>query len=362
MRRKLLIIDQHQFGYLTDTFKYCTYLRETYDITYLGWDYGLKDQRLDGVRVVDVSRRGPKPVRLARLLGAAFTEMARTAYDRVFVVYFQGASILRCARGGASIFMDIRTGSDRPGWVRRRFDNVLLWLECILFRRLSIVSRSLVSELHLPVSRCTILPLGGDRRSETRKTFEDLRLLYIGTFDQRNVHLTIEAFVRFSKECPGLQSTHYDIIGSGPEEDERLVREALERYGCGDRVIVHGWIPNAEINPYLDRGNAGVGFVPQLRYYDCQPSTKVFEYLLAGMPTIATRTRENAAVITPENGVLVTDTAQGFYEGLWQWYDRRSSYDSSVIRESVSGYAWDRIVREHLIPLLERGSPDRIGS
>jgi glycosyltransferase involved in cell wall biosynthesis len=284
-------------------------------------------------------------------------EMSRARYDRVFVVYFQGASVLRWARGGSSVFMDIRTGSDRPGAARRTFDNALLWLECMLFPRLSIVSRSLVSELHLPASRCMILDLGGDRRSDTQKTFDELRLLYIGTFDQRNIHLTIEGFVRFARECPDLRVLRYDIIGSGPDEDVRLVRDAVERFQCADQVITHGWIPNAEITPFLDAANAGVGFVPRLRYYDCQPSTKVFEYLLAGMPTIATRTRENAAVIVPENGVLVDDTAQGFYEGLRHWYEQRASYDSRAIRESVSRFAWDRIVREQLIPYLETGSP-----
>ena len=37
----LLIISQDQFGYLTDTFKYCRYLQTDFRITYVGWEYGL---------------------------------------------------------------------------------------------------------------------------------------------------------------------------------------------------------------------------------------------------------------------------------------------------------------------------------
>jgi hypothetical protein len=38
MKKKLLIINKIQFGYHTDTFKYCQYLKDEFDITYICFD------------------------------------------------------------------------------------------------------------------------------------------------------------------------------------------------------------------------------------------------------------------------------------------------------------------------------------
>jgi glycosyltransferase involved in cell wall biosynthesis len=346
--KKLLIVDQHQFGYLTDTYKYCCHLRDTWDITVVCWDYDSKKVTLEGIRVVYVSREGGKPRRLARFIRAAKREVDTGGHDIVFCVYFPGCSLLRAGRKGLPIIMDIRTGSDRGGAARRRFDDELLRLESRVFERVTIVSESLRRKLRLPLEKCHLLPLGGDAIDIPPKTFDGLRLFYVGTLFRRDIHKTVEGIDRVYREREGEIDVTYDIVGDGLDEEKDELVRAIGRSACGDRVKFHGPIPNAELRPFLERCNVGVAFIPLEDYYQCQPSTKVFEYLLSGMPVLATSTDENRTIITGENGVLFDDTAVGFAEGVRSLLKNLSGYESSRLKETVREYEWTRIVKDNL--------------
>ena len=115
----------------------------------------------------------------------------------------------------------------------------------------------------------------------------------------------------------------------------------------------HGRIPNKDLFPFLERNNVGVGFIPLKKHYQCQPATKVFEYLLAGMAVIATRTSENARVIGKQNGVLTDDTPEGFYRGLLEIFANRTRYVSSAIKAEVKDHQWEEIIRGNLVPYLQ---------
>jgi glycosyltransferase involved in cell wall biosynthesis len=287
--------------------------------------------------------------------------MRRGIHDMVFVVYFPGASLLRLFPGGRKVFMDIRTGSDRPHPLRFRLENILLVAETRMFPRLSIVSASLSDFLGFPPGRCTVLPLGGDRLDLPQKTYDDLRLFYVGTLDQREIEKTVEGLGLFWKETGGRVAVAYDIVGSGPPDQEAAVHAAIAASPCASRIQFHGRIPNTELRPFLERANVGVAFIPLKEYYQCQPSTKVFEYLLAGIPVLATRTRENQAVVNDSNGALCDESAEGFARGLREIWDRRATYNADALRGGVLAYDWETIVkstlRTHLLAHDRRARP-----
>ena len=114
-----------------------------------------------------------------------------------------------------------------------------------------------------------------------------------------------------------------------------------------DKIIIFaGQIPHDKIKPYFDLHNIGVSYIPKTEYFDVQPPTKTFEYLLSGMPVIATDTLENKRVICSKNGVLINDTAEAFYQGLVRIYTDKNNFDSISIRNSSMQYTWYKIVND----------------
>jgi glycosyltransferase involved in cell wall biosynthesis len=119
-------------------------------------------------------------------------------------------------------------------------------------------------------------------------------------------------------------------------------------------VKITGRIPHTKLGSFFDQCNIGVSYVPMVDYYDCQPVTKTFEYLLSGMPVIATATSENKIVIEPGNGIVVDDNAHDFYSGLKALFENKHQFDSDKIRSQAIRYTWADIVRENLKKYLEK--------
>ncbi len=249
--KRLLILNQHQFGYLTDSYAWCKYLAKDWDVTYLGWDHGEKRVDLEGVKIEYISRRGSKPVRLMRYILAGIARLRQKSYDAVIVVYFTGASLFLPWVPRARTMIDVRTGSDRPGWLRREFENLLLRIECLLYRERSIVSESLHRFLSLGRTRFLVLPLGGEKMEVPPKTFDGIRLFYVGTLNYRSIHETVLGLDRWWIAHRPTISVSYDIVGSGSEEEETALRAAIESSPLRGSIRFHGRLPNAEIKPYL---------------------------------------------------------------------------------------------------------------
>ena len=54
---KLIIIAQEQFGYHIDTYYYCKYLKNDFNLVYICWDHGFQKIKLDGVCVEYINRQ-----------------------------------------------------------------------------------------------------------------------------------------------------------------------------------------------------------------------------------------------------------------------------------------------------------------
>lgn len=344
-RRKLLLLCQNQFGYHIDTYYYCKYLRYQFDITYLCWDYGLPTMSMGKVKVLSVPRNGNVIHRNARYLSAAFSEIRSGEYDIHFVKYFRACFLLGVFNPQKLFVLDIRSGhiSGRP-LSRYLFDFVIKG-ESLFFKNITVISQSLAKRLGLE-KKTTILPLGADRLSTETKTFESLKLLYVGTLVQRNIDLSLLGFAEFYNEFKNKIDVYYTIIGGGAHGEENKLREVVESKKLSAVVSICGRIPHDQLKPYFDSHNVGVSFVPMTDYFDVQPVTKTFEYLLSGMPVIATATSENRLVVNDDNGVLVHDSADSFYQGLKLLHARDSFYKSNKISSEVSKYRWEPIVSQ----------------
>jgi glycosyltransferase involved in cell wall biosynthesis len=268
----------------------------------------------------------------------------------IFIKYFEGCSLLRLRHPRRRFVLDIRTGSITRNPLRRRWQDLILRVESWGFRHITIISASLARKLGL--ARAHLLPLGADPVETSPKEFSALHLLYVGTLHARRLENTLTAFHRFYLAAGRTIEMTYDVLGDGlPGERDRL-RAWVKDHGLENVVSLPGFVPRGELARYYEKCNVGVSYIPINCIYDCQPPTKTFEYLLAGLPVIATNTSENAAVITADNGLLIDDTPEAFYEALHKLRNNRSSYSSDRIRTEALRYSWETIVRANLVPYL----------
>lgn len=350
-KTRILFIYRGQFGYLTDMYKWCKYLREDYDIFVLCFDLGLKRQELDGINVRYVSYDGPFAIRGIRFFAIVlWTTLFFNGI--VFVEYYRNCEWLKRILPFKKMILDIRsvavlgTQNERDTYDKQREK------ACDRFDIVSVISEGVKRRLHRD-DKTFILPLGADVISASSKLIDSLRLLYVGTFDNRQIDKTIKAVSAFHNQHPDIPIT-YDIIGNGNHGELEQYRKLVDESGICNIVTLHGRIPNTELKPYFDKTNVGVSFVPITDYFNIQPPTKTFEYTLSGLYTIATRTTENALVINPNCGILIDDTEADFINALKQIWAERKHIDSSKVRSEMSAYQWNKIVAQDMTKILNQ--------
>lgn len=340
-RPDLVIINSEQFGYHIDTYYYCKYLRDKYQITYIGWDHGQEKIEIPGIQVEYAGRTGG-PFRIFRILRIILdkTSSRRTI---IFLQYFKGIStVIRLLRPHNPIVLDIRTGSDDQSRVKRYIQDLNMKLECKFFRNITIISESLASKIGL-AQRATLLPLGADVISHTEKHYDRLDLLYVGSLYNRNIDKAVEGFARFYMEYKQKLSIKFTIIGEGLGDETALLKKCAREQGLEDIVQILGMVPHNQLQKYFDTHNIGVSYIPMTDYYDVQPPTKTFEYLLSGLVVIGTATSENRLVINNSNGILTNDSTEGFYSGLVELSTKLKTFDSTSIRQNALQFGWKRI-------------------
>ena len=352
MKKRLLIISKDQFGYHIDTYFYCKVARQSFDITYICCDVNREKIKTNGVTVKYISWKGNVLQRFLRLMFLLLAE-CRNQYDIVFVRYFVGCSILKILNPSMNFIFDIRTSIVVKNPIKRGCKNFVLRLESCFFKHITVISQSLADKLKLAKHKVHVLPIGAELVNVPDKQFDSLNLLYVGTFDRRRIEDTIEGFALFYAEYKDSIDISYDIVGDGYHGELEQLRQLVHQKGL-DRVIrLPGYIHLGELTEYYDQCNVGVSYVPINDIYDCQPPTKTFEYIFAGMPVIATDTTENRRVINHENGVLVDDTPEAFNKGLLELYQRSNKFDSIKIKETCLIFSWENIISGNLVPFLE---------
>lgn len=349
MKPKLLIIDKHQFGYLTDVYKWCEVLREDYAITVLSADVGEKKVELDGVRVIYVPFNMPRAIR-GRLF--VFMALVLCALNKgmTLVEYFPHCSILAKLFPKKKIVVDVRTLSVSPDVHHREGYNKILKRECSCFKYVMAISSGVACQIEL--DNIHILPLGSDVLSTHPKDYSGrIKLLYVGTLRWRRIEDTILGLANFLKMYPN-QEIMYDIVGDGePGQLESLKRLAKER-GISGTINFHGWVPVDKLKPFFDEANVGLCYVPMTEHYDHQPPTKTFEYCNSGIYCIATGTSANKELITEKNGVIIPDSPEGVCDGLQEFIAKRELLCEKNIRTSLQDYNWRNIVKKNLQPFL----------
>lgn len=352
MKKKILIVNRTQYGYHIDTYYYCKYLKTDYCVTYLCFDEGREVIEEDGINVKYISRRNTKIIRYLRFLYQAIYQAVVGKFDIVFIKYFQGSSLVKNFSIRSKFIIDIRSASVKVKLHERLLYDSLLKYEARKFRYVTIISKSLGKKLGFSEKEYFELPLGAVQMSHTDKTFDSIKLLYVGTLYNRNIEETIYGVCEFLESNNASIPLQYTIIGDGLGDELLRLRKIVDDLKIHNFVQCLGYIPQNKLPPFFSSHNVGVSFVPINEYYDYQPPTKTYEYLLAGMPTIATNTYENRKIISEINGVLINDDRKSFAKGICEIANRFDKYDSCVIRNAVAEFNWKTIVDNQLRQIL----------
>lgn len=345
MLKKLLIISQAQYGYLIDYTKYCEYLKNDFNITYLCWDYGNKKIKEPNIKIIYVFRNGNIITRNVKFISFIIKHIKETKYDIIFISYFRGSSLipLNFKKNIPKIHLDIRTGNISKYFIKRFIYNNLLRIESNFFNSISLISNGLQKFLGIHES-AIILPLGATFTNINHNSINKLHLLYVGTFSNRRLEDTIYGMKLFLSHNPTLDIT-YTIIGDGLKHEIENLQNIINKLDLQGYIKLTGYIPHKELIPYYEKANVGISFIPMTSYFDFQPATKTFEYLMAGMPVIATKTYSNKEIIKKENGILIDDDPVSFAEGINHMYKHLESFDKEKIIESVEKYEWRLIIQ-----------------
>lgn len=349
--KKLIIINREQFGYHIDNYYYCYYLRGIYEINYICFDYGKRKIKLNCVDIFYVSNNNSKIRRYLRFMRSCFHSLIG-CNSIVFVKYFQGASILKFLFPNHVFVLDIRSASVNPSIIKRYLYDSILKIEAMTFENITVISEGLRKKLALNHAKTKILPLGAIEISGKAKKNDYIKLLYVGTLFNRNIEETIYGLNSFISKTN--VKIEYTIIGEGINNELEELKSLVNKLGLTQQVKFTGYVPQYKLSDYFDTCNVGVSFIPITDYYNFQPPTKTFEYLMSGLPTIATRTTENMQIITEQNGILINDNRNSFEEGLLRFLGNIGRFDDAKIRKSVKKYKWENIVKDNLTPYLNQ--------
>lgn len=349
-KKKILFITPNQFGYNTDHYYWCKYLQQKFQITYLCFKNHDVEFFMDGIEIKYIKFHSNRIVRVFDYYIKAIAELTNNNSDYTFIVQYKLDFILRFIFPFKKLFYDIRTGGVFDSKMARIIHDAQLTVSSKLFNRTTILSEGLRKKLYISNKKSTIVPLGAEIISATNKNFKTLHLLYIGVFSGRKIETTIEGFHEFHKEFP--EST-YSIIGFGYSNEESLIKEKITEYNLENNVFLLGRKNHKDAKQYFDQCNVGISFVPITPFYDHQPPTKNYEYLLSGMVCLATATSSNKKIVNENNGILINDNPYDFYIGLKQIYEKKVNYNSEIIRKSVEKNLWENIVKTKLYPILK---------
>lgn len=349
--KKLTIVSWEQFGYHTDNYNHALYLRESFDIQFICFDENLKKIELEGVEVKYIKNYKNKLLRRMIFNLRLYIYIYLFNPDVIFMRYFRSCSVFKKIFNNRKIVVDIRTACvDKNKEVRDKY-NEKLSKECNKFDKITVISSGLIRELKLNPDKCKVLPLGAKSMiNNIVEEKERLKLIYVGVFDSRRIDETIRAFNRFSDKYG---ATHeYTVIGFAydkNEEDAILKSINQNRF---NNIRYLGRIPNEHLGKYFENSNVGISYVPITEFFEYQPPTKTYEYLMNGIFTIATKTYENSLIINERNGILIEDNEDSIFNALELSLERLKTINRLEIQKTIESHSWSNIcnkLKEDLI-------------
>lgn len=198
--------------------------------------------------------------------------------------------------------------------------------------------------------RCTLIYMGVHARflamSADRSAppaAAPLEIVYTGTVEQargRDVMLEGLAWaVRQGVPC------RLTIVGAS-DEQLRYCSQRADELGIAHATRLVGRVPGDQIPAYLQAAAAGVCIWEDRVWWRFNPPTKLFEYLAAGLPVLASRIRTHTLYVEDgRNGLVFDYDATAFGQALQRLHAARADLPamSKAAARSGATFAWSQI-------------------
>ncbi|MBA4166421.1 MAG: glycosyltransferase [Chitinophagaceae bacterium] len=356
---KILIVTTSQFGYLVDYYRYYTYLKGNgHSVRFICWDFGKPRIEEANQDIIYVSREGKKITRLSRFIQTVQVNERQERFDRILINWFKFMTTLLFMIPSDKMYIDIRTVSVDTSRLMRKLFDTLIWIDAKCFKHISILTDS--SARRLGLKKYKLLPLGGARflydKVNGNNKYADLLesgeydFLYVGTLHLRRIIDCVKGFHAFVQKHPGI-NTRFIIIGDAIYNELTDINSYIADNNLGSKIITTGYIPQHQLAVFFKKIFCGVSFVPIVPHFDVQPSTKTYEYLINGIPVIATSIQDNIRLIQSSSipcGVLIKDNPADFEKAVGEVIDNKHLYNKEAIAEKFGEYEWDNLLRKYL--------------
>lgn len=170
-----------------------------------------------------------------------------------------------------------------------------------------------------------------------------LELIYTGSVQkERGRDVMLEAVAKSVASGVPLRLT---LVGA--QADEQTYCQAYaKQLGIEHNVAIHARVPGSEIPRFIAQADAGICIWEDRPWWRFNPPTKLFEYLVAGLPVLASNIRTHTEYIRHgENGLIFEYDSDSLAEAIGDLWRQRAELDSMKRRAFESGrpYLWNNI-------------------
>lgn len=182
-----------------------------------------------------------------------------------------------------------------------------------------------------------------------QKQANPIHLMYIGTVSKaRGRDIMLNAMAILVKESLIFQQDNalqLTIIGA-TESELAFCQQRIQDLNIAEFVRVKGRVSGHEIPQYLAQADVGICLWEQNQWNAFNPPTKLFEYLVAGIPVLASNIRTHTRYIQHwQNGLIFDYDEASLAQAILQLYTNKNQLAVLKNQAVVSGrhYVWSKI-------------------
>ncbi|MAL97814.1 MAG: hypothetical protein CL583_05105 [Alteromonadaceae bacterium] len=147
-------------------------------------------------------------------------------------------------------------------------------------------------------------PLDKFSHKTVKHESSDIRLVYVGFLTRiRGLDILIRGIRKFIDQNDSNSNIRFDIVGKGAARS--ALQSLVAKLDLEQNVVIHGWLDQADVEALMDQANVGALTYRICGHWNNTIPNKIFDYMLAGLPVLATEVVPIARIIRENDCGLV---------------------------------------------------------